>query len=176
MTGIDLAESLCLALGFASHADWYAHHWQPTRNLAMGLLGDPAAAEDVAAEVLCRVWDRWQAAGVPDRPTAYLAQATRNAVTSAIRRNVRDRRLVEKLASDRHEPDPGDRIGERAEVVALLERLPEPEREAVTLFYLEDLSADEIAARLGIRPVSVRSRLCRSRRRLAAARCAAAGV
>jgi RNA polymerase sigma factor (sigma-70 family) len=169
MTAIDLAETLPSALGHGSYADWYDHHWEPTRNLATRLLRDAAAAEDVAAEVLCRVWARWQSAGVPRWPAAYLAQATRNAVASTIRRNVRDRRMLERLESDRQEPDPGDRIAERAAVADLLDRLPPAEREAVVLYYLEELSADEIATRLGIRPSSVRSRLCRSRRRLAGA-------
>jgi RNA polymerase sigma factor (sigma-70 family) len=168
MAAIDLAETLPSALGYRSYADWYAHHWEPTRNLASRLLGDAAAAEDVAAEVLYRVWARWQTSGVPRWPTAYLAQAVRNAVASTIRRDVRDRRMLERLASDEEAPDPGDGIADRAAVADLLDRLPAAEREAVVLYYLEDLSADEIATRLGIRPVSVRSRLCRSRRRLAA--------
>jgi RNA polymerase sigma-70 factor, ECF subfamily len=126
------------------------------------------AAEDVAAEVLCRVWARWETAGLPRSPTAYLARATRNAAASTIRRAARDRHLLRRLDHDLPEPDPGVLIAERAEVADLLDRLPAAEREAVELYYLEDLSADEIATRLGIRPVSVRSRLLRSRRRLAA--------
>ena len=168
MAAIDLADTLPSALGYGSYADWYADRWLPTRDLATRLLGDAAAAEDVAAEVLCRVWARWQTAGVPRSPNAYIARATRNAVASAIRRDVRDRRILERLASDQQVPDPGDRVAERAAVADLLDRLPAVEREVLVLFYLEDLSADEIATRLGIRPVSVRSRLCRTRRRLAA--------
>lgn len=170
MAALVLAETLPSALGHESYADWYAHHWNPTRNLAARLLGDAAAAEDIAAEVLCRVWTRWQRAGVPRWPTAYLNQATRNAVASAVRRDVRDRQMLERFASDQQEPDPADSVGERAAVSELLDRLPAAEREAVVLFYLEDLSADEIARRLGIEPGSVRSRLCRGRRRLVAVR------
>jgi RNA polymerase sigma factor (sigma-70 family) len=167
VAAIDLDESLPSALGYGSYSDWYAHQWEPTRNLATRLLGDPAAAEDIAAGVLYRVWARWEIAGVPRWPNAYLAQATRNAVASKIRRDAQDRHLVERIDPSPHEPDPGDGVAERAAVADLLDQLPAAEREAVVLFYFEDLSADEIATRLGIRPGSARSRLCRGRRRLA---------
>lgn len=169
MAATVLAESLPSALGYESYADWYTHQWGPTLGLASRLLGDVAAAEDVAAEVLARVWARWEVAGVPRWPNAYLAQATRNAVASTMRRGARERELIERFDVDTHEPDPGDRIVESAAVTDLLNDLPADVRETLEMFYLQDLSAEEIADRLGIEPVSVRSRLCRGRRRLVVA-------
>ena len=165
MAALDLA--VPSAADHGSYADWYSDHWGPTHGLAMRLLDDPVTAEDVAAEVLCRVWNRWQTSGVPRWPTAYLAQATRNAVADVTRRRAHERRLLEQLATDRHERDPGEGVADRAAVVDVLDRLPAAERETLRLIYLEGLSPDEAAAQLGIRPGSVRSRLCRSRRRFA---------
>ncbi len=57
--------------------------------------------------------------------------------------------------------------GERLEeVLAALERLPEPQREVLILRCLEGLSQVAIAERLGIGEAAVESRLARARRRL----------
>jgi RNA polymerase sigma-70 factor (ECF subfamily) len=55
-----------------------------------------------------------------------------------------------------------------ARVLALIDRLPRKEREALLLSALEELSNGEIAAVLGTTESSVRSRLFRARRDLAA--------
>ena len=54
-----------------------------------------------------------------------------------------------------------------AHVLALIDRLPRKEREALLLCALDELSNGEIAAVLGITESSVRSRLFRARRELA---------
>lgn len=154
-------------------ATWYGERWPDAVRLAAHLTGDPTAAEDIASEVLIRVWRRWEVAGWPDAPDAYLARAVRNAVTSSFRRRVRERELVRRLADEPSAP-PAPPVAEerfdRDEVAAALAALPEAQRTALTLFYLDDLSATEVARRLGIRPASVRSNLHRGRRRLAAVR------
>lgn len=55
-----------------------------------------------------------------------------------------------------------------ARVLALIDRLPRKEREALLLSALDELSNGEIAAVLGVSESSVRSRLFRARRDLAA--------
>ena len=48
-------------------------------------------------------------------------------------------------------------------VHAAVAKLPESQREAVALFYLEELSVAEVAARLGVPPGTVKSRLSAAR-------------
>ena len=54
----------------------------------------------------------------------------------------------------------------REELVAALNRLPEPDREAIACRYLLDLSEAETAAALGVRPGTVKSRTSRALQRL----------
>jgi RNA polymerase sigma factor (sigma-70 family) len=147
---------------------WYAERWEPTWRLACRLVGDRTAAEDIAAEVLTTVWARWRRAGVPERPTAYLAMAVRNRVASHQRRAARDRAVRPTLAGPLATEGPEEASVAKAEVAQLLSHLGEDEREAFALYYLDDLPCAEIADRLGLQPASVRSRLHRGRRRLVA--------
>lgn len=52
------------------------------------------------------------------------------------------------------------------QLIALIEQLPEIERQAVYLFYLEELKVDEIAAVMETPPGTIKSRLNRARGRL----------
>jgi RNA polymerase sigma-70 factor, ECF subfamily len=146
--------------------DWYAARWPAAQRLAHHLLGDRVLAEDIASDTLLRVWERWQVAGVPALPDAYLARAIRNAVAATYRRRDRDRSLLRRIDQPRPAEDHGVALVDRAEVDAVLRRLPAAERQTLQLFYLDDLSAEEVARRMGVRPATVRSRLHRGRRRL----------
>ena len=55
----------------------------------------------------------------------------------------------------------------RLDCAALVERLDEPQRRIVRLFYLEDLSYEQVAAMLDMPINTVRSHLHRARKRLA---------
>ncbi|HZD65645.1 MAG TPA: sigma-70 family RNA polymerase sigma factor [Acidimicrobiales bacterium] len=64
-------------------------------------------------------------------------------------------------------PDPGMDAVERRHLVShLLSRVPEAERELLRLRYTEELSQDQIAARLGVSQMQVSRRLSRSLDRL----------
>jgi RNA polymerase sigma-70 factor, ECF subfamily len=152
-------------------ASWYAARWEPSRRLATRLLGNPEDGADVAAAVLVDVWARWQVTGMPDTPDAYLNRAIRNRVASHFQRRDRERAAVQRFAAHAGrspQVGPEDRAADRDAVDHLLARLPDDERRTVSLLYLSDLTCTETARELGIRPVSVRSRVHRSRRRLAA--------
>ena len=56
----------------------------------------------------------------------------------------------------------------RGQLLAALERLSEPDREAIACRYFLDLSEAETAAALGVRPGTVKSRLSRALDRLRA--------
>jgi RNA polymerase sigma-70 factor, ECF subfamily len=148
-------------------ASWYAQRWEPTVRHAASLLGDRTDAEDVAAEVLLKVWSRWHTAGEPEHPAAYVRRAVSNQVASRFRRRALERAVLRHqptpVASESHERA----VIDRAEVAWLLDQLDRDERTAVSAHYLEDRSCADIAAEAGIAVASARSRLHRGRRRLA---------
>ena len=57
---------------------------------------------------------------------------------------------------------------QRELVKRLLQKLPESERTVVTLYYLAEMTSEEVGAFLGVSPNTVRSRLRRARKRLKA--------
>jgi RNA polymerase sigma-70 factor (ECF subfamily) len=64
------------------------------------------------------------------------------------------------------EPEPLDREADLAALELALDTLPLVEREALTLFYLRDLSLAELAETLNIPAGTVKSRLFRARKLL----------
>ncbi|MCH6482765.1 sigma-70 family RNA polymerase sigma factor [Pseudoxanthomonas sp. LH2527] len=62
----------------------------------------------------------------------------------------------------------GERASELAVVRAEMQALPAPQRAALSLFYLEDLSVAEIAVALDVPPGTVKTRLMHARRKIRA--------
>lgn len=127
--------------------------------------GDLAEAEDVVAEAFVRAADRRRAFEATDNPEAWLRTVAVNVARTRHRRRVVGERLLRRTheAEGRH-PDLGD---ERRALVAALEQLPQPQREAIALHYLADLPLHEVAAATGAPLGTVKARLSRGRRALA---------
>jgi len=96
---------------------------------------------------------------------AWLGRALRNRFIDRLRRTAARR---EDALADRELPD-STTTGDVGDVVAELARLPEPQRETLALFALEDCSYDEISAHLGIAKATVGTRILRARRALSRA-------
>jgi len=60
----------------------------------------------------------------------------------------------------------GESAAEISNVLAAMRSLPAPQRSALALFYLEDLSVAEIAIALDVSPGTVKTRLMHARRKL----------
>ena len=109
--------------------------------------------------------------GSPFRPwlLAIVANEARNRVRGAGRRA----RLVQRVAEERRPDDavPSPEAAlldseQRDELLAAIERLPAPAREAIACRYLLDLSEEETAAALDCPRGTVKSRLSRALDRL----------
>ena len=138
--------------------------------------GTPDDADDVAQEVLIRLHTSLHRYEGRSRFTTWLYQVTRNEALS-LRRRLRSRwRVAHAAGEETHtmdgaSHDPVARLsGEQvtALVGALLRELPPRQREVFALADLDDVDPAEIAARLGMRPVTVRVHLFRARRALRA--------
>jgi RNA polymerase sigma factor (sigma-70 family) len=131
-------------------AELYALAWRA----AMRILGEPAAAEDVAAETLTRAYVRW-----PRMATFAAAWVVRTATNLAIdgwRRQGR-RPLAPRVASG----DPAAAAAASVDLAVGLRALPRRQREAVVLRHLNDLPEAAVAAAMGCSTGAVKQHTAR---------------
>jgi RNA polymerase sigma-70 factor (ECF subfamily) len=129
------------------------------------LLGDRGRAEDVAQEALAAAQQAWPTVSRYDRPGAWVRRVALNRAS-----NVRRRRGREVVALRR-----ADAVPEVLEAPAaaderlwrLVRELPEQQRFAVALYYVEDRSVAEVADILQCSEGSVKTHLSRARAALA---------
>lgn len=145
---------------------------------------DDGNVEDVVQEIfllLHRARHTWR----PERPfEPWLWAIARNATTDALRRQGRSRRLlrdggteeIERLSEEdlehRSLSNPEERLAERqlpSDLSEALAGLPDAQREAVVLLYVEQLSVVEAARRAGVSPNALKVRAHRGSRALRAA-------
>ncbi|GAA5194686.1 SigE family RNA polymerase sigma factor [Rugosimonospora acidiphila] len=142
-----------------SFDEFYAAHFGPLVVQLQAGTGDFAEAQDVVQEAFCRAWGRWDRLIGYDDPVAWVRRVAWNLAISRWRRT---RTALRFVARQRVEsvagPDP-----DRVALTAALARLPVKQRRAVALFYLADLSTNEIAQECGVPESTVRSWLHRAR-------------
>lgn len=130
------------------------------------MTGDAAEAEDAVQEAYARAWQRWDklTAGGRDPNPWIRTVAMRLAVSSWRKSRNRVR------AHFRHGPPPDlPGVGpDHVALVAALRRLRPDQRRAVVLHHLLDLPIATVARETGATAATVRTRLHRARRALAA--------
>lgn len=150
------------------------NHSARVYRLAYRLSGNPHDAEDLTQEVFVRVF-RSLSSYTPGTFEGWLHRITTNLFLDLVRRRARIRfdalpDDAERLASrDRGPAQIYDDTHFDHDVQAALDALPPDFRAAVVLCDLEGLSYEEIAATLGIKIGTVRSRIHRGRSQLRAA-------
>jgi len=146
----------------------HARHASLIYGVAVRSLGR-AAAEEISQEVFLAVW-RHAASFDPERGTfrAWVLQITRSSVLNELRRRGRRPRAATQSngSAGDHFPDPGPdpaesawRAHRRAVVRAAVEALPAPQREALSLAFLEDLTHEQVAAFLSLPLGTTKSRI-----------------
>ena len=143
----------------------YQAHAVGLIRLAVVMLGDRPAAEDVVQDAFAGLYRRWSHLSGKDRALGYVRASVLNGCRSRLRARVRDERLAAAspatLAAASAEQ--AVLIGEEhAAVLAALRRLPDRQREALVLRYYLDLSEPEIAASMGIGKGTVKSTTSRA--------------
>ena len=139
--------------------------------LAFSILRDRAAAEDLAQEVFVKLWQALQRYDGRATLSTWIYAITRNASISALRARrpalsmsePAVQEAVESLAAPAG-PAAGDRALRRS-----IEALPEKQRQAVTLYYLDERPVEEVAEMMGLPANTVKTHLHRARASLAAA-------
>jgi RNA polymerase sigma-70 factor (sigma-E family) len=124
---------------------------------AVVLAGDRAGAEDLAQEVLVRVYLRWDKIARLDRPEWYVRKMILNEFLSGRRRSRRQATATGLDADSAGSvPDHAELYGERQALLSELGKLPRRQRAVLVLRYYEDRGDAEIAKLLGCTPGTVR--------------------
>jgi len=134
--------------------------------------GDPDDAEDIAQEVLVRVYRRLRTFREGSSFTAWLYRITRNLAVDRERTRARRRRLWpvgDAARAARSVSGPEDAVvseDSAAIVHGFMKRLPRRQRQALDLVDLQGLAAAEAATMLGLDAGTIRVHLHRARRTL----------
>lgn len=126
---------------------------------AVRMVGDPALAEDLAAEALARTYAHWRRVRDYDHLDAWVLRVTTNLAIDAMAK----RRIV---PVDAPVLSPEDAAVLRVTLAQALRSLPARQRDAVVLRYLADMSEADVAASLGVAPGTVKAHLHRAVARL----------
>ena len=127
---------------------FYRAEYLPMVRLAFGLVDTPEAAEEITQDAFAEVFRRWDRL---DNPGGYL----RTAVVNGARSELRKREVRRRIRPGR----PRQVAAEQDYLLDALERLPTRRKTALVLRYYGDLSEQEIAETMGIRPGTVKSLL-----------------
>jgi RNA polymerase sigma-70 factor (sigma-E family) len=142
----------------------YAAHWRRLVRLAVMLLHDQGAAEEVVQDSFVAMHSKWGRLHDPDKALAYLRQSVVNRARSRLRHLSVVRRHAER------QPPPGTHpaadhmaydLERRDAVLDALRDLPRRQREVLALRYYLDLSEAEIADVLQISRGAVKSHASR---------------
>jgi RNA polymerase sigma factor (sigma-70 family) len=133
--------------------------------------GDRVLSEDVAQETFIAAWRQLDRLRSSERLRPWLCGIARNLARTARKR--RRREAPEADAGDQIDSTEGPYdVAARGDVERVvresLERIPYAYREALILYYREDMAIREIAETLGVSETTVMQRLSRGRRHLAA--------
>src|SRR5256885_4818153 len=144
---------------------------------AIRLLGNEAEAEDVSQEVFLRAYERY--AELKDRPTVggWLKTVARNLCLNHLSRYRARWRFFSEMAPDRDDenastpewaaPDTHEQevaAGDHRQLLeSVLHKLPSAQRVPLVLYHFEEMSYEEIAARLRVSLSKVKTDIHRGR-------------
>ncbi len=156
----------------AAFHDLYERYVDLVYSMALKVVQDPAAAEDIVQDVFLRIWQRAnQFDASRGRLATWLLSITRNRAIDVLRQQNRQR-----IAADAFDERRDDHAlaahwyAERDETVHLsLEILPPEQRRCIELAFFYGLTHQDIAAMLGLPLGTVKSRIRLGMRKLQAA-------
>jgi RNA polymerase sigma-70 factor, ECF subfamily len=145
----------------AAFRELYGRHVGRVHRIVARILGPRGDVDDAVQEIFVQVHrslDRFRGDSLF---ATWLHRLAVNVTTSALRE-----RLRVSVEAAPEEPDPGDQLEAREEVLALyraLDELPEHNRIAFVLFELEGMPLEEIAETTGVPLQAAAARLRRAR-------------
>jgi RNA polymerase sigma factor (sigma-70 family) len=146
--------------------DFYLEEYPRVVMLVYALSGSRAGAEDIAQEAFLRAYRDWDRVGSYAHQAAWVRRVATNLATSGLRRRLAEARALARLAG-RREPVLEPLAAEEADFGRALRALPRRQAQAVALFYVEDLSVQQIAVVLDCAEGTVKAHLAKVRHTLA---------
>jgi RNA polymerase sigma factor (sigma-70 family) len=153
----------------AALAELLMRHWDTAVFLAARVLGSPELARDAAQEAAIAAMTDLDRLRSPERFGPWFCGIALNVARRWLRQL---RPELPGLPPDRACPSPGpaemaEAADTSARVRGAIAALPDGQRDAVRLFYLQGLSHSEVAGELGVSVGAVKSRLHQARAALA---------
>ena len=151
----------------------YQAHALSLARLALVMLGDASAAEDVVQDAFLGLYRRWESLADPAAAQSYLRTSVLNGCRTALRRRSRHGVLTDSADSDDDAfagPTPAAESAEATvvhgeehrAVLAAIRRLPARQREALVLRYFLDLTEDQTADAMQVSRGTVKSATSRA--------------
>lgn len=119
-----------------------AHYLPMVRALTVAC-GDREVAADAVQDAFTRAYVRWRRIARYDDPPGWVRHVALNRIRDHYRKSARGRRAVDRLAGTTDHVVPGPEPTE--DLGPLLAALPQQQRTAIALFYVEQCSVREIA-------------------------------
>jgi RNA polymerase sigma-70 factor (ECF subfamily) len=144
-------------------------HLDASYRMAWAILGNPTDAQDATHDAFVQAWRRWSTLRDPARFEHWFDRILVNTCRNRLRRL--NRWPTQDLSDDiaRTPEDPLAQALDRDVLAAALAKLSPDHRIVVALRFYRDLTVDEIARQLDLRPGTVQSRLHYAMKRLHAA-------
>jgi RNA polymerase sigma-70 factor (sigma-E family) len=141
----------------------YSAHYRSLVRLAVLLVRDMAAAEELVQDAFVATHSAWRKLADSDQALCYLRQSVVNRCRSLLRHRLVVDKITPKLAPDMAGSEHEAIIQfERSAVLAALQALPARQREVLVLRYYADLSEAQIASAMGISKGAVKSHTARA--------------
>lgn len=140
---------------------WVREHYRFLLRSAWALTGSRAVAEDVVQDCFAAAWRHREQLRRVEAERAWLFQIMRRMAFRhmASRPETSDGSELPEQAGD-------NRLEDQLDVVRALARIAPIHREALVLYYFDDMPTTDMAEALGIAPGTVLSRLARAREAL----------
>ena len=142
---------------------WVREHYRFLMRSAWALTGSQAIAEDVVQDCFTSAWKYRSQLRQPELARAWLFQIMRR---HALRHLMPGTGFYESYNEGDHAHDPAAPdagLDDQLDVVKALTRIAPIHREALVLFYFDDMPTAQMAEALDIAPGTVLSRLARAR-------------
>jgi RNA polymerase sigma-70 factor (ECF subfamily) len=141
-------------------------HLEASYRLACAILGNRAEAQDATHDAFVQAWKHWSTLRDPARFEHWFDRILVNTCRNRLRRTTRWRTqdLSEDIAAGSH--DAMSAALDRDAIASAIRTLSPDHRLVVALRFYRDLTVDEIARQLGVRPGTVHSRLHYAMKRL----------
>jgi RNA polymerase sigma-70 factor (ECF subfamily) len=169
MTGDGIAELEAVTARDVAFRRLADRHLDASYRLARAVLGSATEAQDATHDAFVQAWRQWSTLRDPARFEHWFSRILVNTCRNRLKRanRWRPQDISDDLAAA--PDDPYSQALDRDMLGAALARLSPDHRLVVALRFYRDLTVDEIARQLGIRPGTVNSRLHYAMKRLHAA-------